>query len=113
MPLKTPFSVPKRKKLQIRLASYAGNVEYVQAGAGKMDGSTPIGILVSVMNELSSSLTAWQITSMLLFRIRLEQGNKKLGGVNSTLKTALNKWSPYYAVFASIIQIRIWIEISL
>lgn len=52
------FSVLKGKKLQIRLASYAGNVEHVQLGVGKMDGSAPIGILVSVMNELSSSLTA-------------------------------------------------------
>lgn len=77
-----------------------------------MDGSLPIGILVSVMNELSSSLTVWQITSMLLFRIRLEQGNKKLGPRNSTLKTVLNKCHAYNAVFASIIEIRIWIEIS-
>lgn len=52
------LSTPRKEKLQIRLASYAGNVEYVQAGVGKMDGSAPIGILVSVMNELSSSLTA-------------------------------------------------------
>lgn len=66
-----------KTKLQIRLSSYAGNVSGVQAGVAKMDGSAPIGILVGVMNEPSSSLTLWQITLMLLFHVRFREQRKK------------------------------------